>query len=99
MSAQSNVGQSLYRHFDLDPTDFQTNIFLEDGFPWFKSDAVIRMMQTLGLPWSLAVAFYPIPKFLRDPLYSFVARHRLKLAGRRETCYVPDSVDRERFIL
>ena len=99
MSAQSTIGQALYRHYQLDPIAFKTNILLEKGTPWFKSEAVIRMMLTLGMPWSLSRIFQPIPLALRDKLYSFVADRRFKIAGRRDTCYLPSAADKERFIL
>jgi predicted DCC family thiol-disulfide oxidoreductase YuxK len=38
----------------------------------------------------------PLPA--RDRLYAFVARNRLRWFGTRETCYLPDPAEADRFI-
>jgi predicted DCC family thiol-disulfide oxidoreductase YuxK len=52
----------------------------------------------LGFPWSLAGILRVLPRRLADVLYEWVARNRFRMFGRRETCYLPRAVDRERFI-
>src|SRR5262245_55564829 len=54
LAAQSPLGQALYTHYRLDPTDYETMILIADGVAWFKSEAAIRIAQGLGLPWSRA---------------------------------------------
>ncbi len=39
-----------------------------------------------------------LPLDLRDALYDFVARHRLKWFGVREICLMPDAIDADRFL-
>jgi predicted DCC family thiol-disulfide oxidoreductase YuxK len=53
-AAQTPLGQSLFRHIGLDPVNFETNVLLEDGQAYFKSDGTIRMFVHLGFPWSIA---------------------------------------------
>jgi len=98
LQAQSPIGAALYVHYGLDPQDYETNILIEDGVAWFKSEGSIRMFEGLGFPWSLAAAFRILPMPLRDRLYETVARHRLKWFGKRDTCYLPDASQRERFL-
>jgi predicted DCC family thiol-disulfide oxidoreductase YuxK len=98
LSAQSALGRALYVHYGLDSEDYETNILLEDGVAWFKSEGSVRMAQGLGRPWSVAAAFRVLPLGLRDRLYEFVARNRLRIFGRRATCYLPSERDRARFI-
>jgi predicted DCC family thiol-disulfide oxidoreductase YuxK len=98
LSAQSPLGRALYVHYGLDPEDYETNILIADGIAWFKSEGSIRMAQGLGFPWSLARAWRILPLALRDALYETIARNRLKLFGRRATCYRPDSRYADRFI-
>ena len=45
-----------------------------------------------------AFFFRIAPRALRDKLYNVVARNRLDWFGRRETCFVPEPGDAERFI-
>jgi predicted DCC family thiol-disulfide oxidoreductase YuxK len=39
-----------------------------------------------------------LPHPLRDRLYAFVARNRLRFFGKRETCYIPKANDEDRFL-
>jgi predicted DCC family thiol-disulfide oxidoreductase YuxK len=98
LRAQSPLGRALYVHYGLDPEDYETNILIAEGVAWFKSEGSIRMAEGLGLPWSLAAGFRILPHPLRDRLYAFVARNRLRLFGKRETCYVPKAGDEDRFL-
>ena len=96
LPAQTPLGTALYRHYGLDPLDYETNILLADGVAWFKSEGSIRMFTGLGFPWSLAVILRILPRGWRDALYSVVAKNRLNWFGRREVCMlgVPGGEDR-----
>ena len=98
LAAQTPLGEALYRHFDLRYGDFETYVPLETGQVRVKSDAALRIFSILGLPWSLMMIGYVLPRSWRDALYDFVARHRVAWFGVRETCYVPNASDAERFV-
>jgi predicted DCC family thiol-disulfide oxidoreductase YuxK len=98
LRAQSALGAALYRHYGLDPVDYQTNLLIAEGRVWLESEGTIRMTEGLGLPWSLAAVFRVLPRGLRDRLYSFVARNRFRIAGLREVCYAPPPGYQDRFI-
>ena len=98
LAAQTPLGAALYRHLGLRPTDYETNILLEDGQAWLKSEGSIRIFERLGFPWSLMASGRVLPRVLRDRLYEFVARNRLRWFGRRDTCYRPDPSDGDRFL-
>jgi predicted DCC family thiol-disulfide oxidoreductase YuxK len=98
LAAQMPTGAALYRHFGLNPTDYQTYLLLEDGRVWLKSEASIRIFEQLGFPWSLAAVGRLMPRFLRDRLYDILARNRFRWFGSRETCYIPDPSQADRFI-
>lgn len=98
LAAQTPLGEALYRHYGLDERDYETNILVENGRAFFKSDGSIRMVAGLGAPWSAVRVFRLLPRKLADRLYEFVARNRLRIAGRRATCYVPTPEQRGRFL-
>jgi predicted DCC family thiol-disulfide oxidoreductase YuxK len=98
LSAQSPLGHALYVHYGLDPQDYETNILIEDGVTWFKSEGSIRMAEGLGFPWTLAAILRILPLAWRDRLYETIARNRLKWFGKRATCYRPDPKFADRFI-
>ncbi len=98
LPAQTALGSALYRHFGLNPVGYETNILLEDGLAWFKSEGSLKMFQGLGFPWSLLRVFAILPISLRDAMYSVVARNRLSWFGRREVCYLSEPGHAERFL-
>ncbi|WP_156382226.1 MULTISPECIES: DCC1-like thiol-disulfide oxidoreductase family protein [unclassified Aureimonas] len=87
-SMQGEIGRSLYLRHGMDPRD-PTSLLVVDGDRIRRdSDAVLTIYETLGLPWSLVLVLRIIPAALRDPVYRFVARHRYRVFGRRDTCWV-----------
>jgi predicted DCC family thiol-disulfide oxidoreductase YuxK len=96
LAAQSPLGAALYRHYGLDPVIYDTNILLEQGIAWFKSEAGIRIVAALGFPYTLARLGRWVP--WRDALYAILARNRLRWFGSRGTCFLPDPADRDRFL-
>ena len=98
LAAQSPLGAALYSHFGLDPVDYETNILLEDGRVWLKSEGSIRMFEGLGFPWSLMAIGRLIPRPWRDRLYEVIARNRLRWFGVRSQCYLPDPSQADRFL-
>lgn len=97
LAAQTPLGAALYRHYGLNERDYETNILIENGRAFFKSDGTIRMVAGLGFPYSLVKVFRLLPRRLADALYEFIARNRLKIAG-RQSCMVPTAEQRSRFI-
>jgi predicted DCC family thiol-disulfide oxidoreductase YuxK len=98
LAAQTPLGTAIYAHYGLDPVDYETNVLLEDGRAWLKSEGTIRMFERLGFPWSAAAVLRVLPRAWRDKLYDVVARNRLEWFGSRETCFVPAPGDADRFI-
>ena len=98
LAAQSVIGDALYRHFGLDPVQYETYILLEEGRAFFRSEAAIRIFEGLGGPWRLACVGRVLPLRARDGLYNFIARNRFRWFGKRQTCYLPDPSQADRFI-
>jgi len=98
LPAQSPLGRALYVHYGLDPEDYETNILIEQGLAWFKSEGSIRMAEGLGFPMSLASGFRILPIGARDRLYACIARNRLRLFGKRAVCYRSDPRHLDRFL-
>lgn len=79
-------------------SDLKSLILIEGDHVLQKSDAVLRICSYLGGIWRLTEVFYLLPKPLRDSLYSFVAQHRYRVFGKKDTCRFPTSEERARFI-
>jgi predicted DCC family thiol-disulfide oxidoreductase YuxK len=63
-----------------------------------RSTATLRILWLLGGVWRLTVVGYVVPRFLRDPIYDFVAKRRYLWFGRQDQCATADESVRERFI-
>jgi predicted DCC family thiol-disulfide oxidoreductase YuxK len=98
LQAQSPLGQALYVHYGLDHQHYETSILIEAGQAWLKSEGILRIAEGLGFPWSLAAIFRVLPRILRDRIYEFISRHRLRFFGKRATCYKPGPRNQFRFL-
>ncbi len=66
-----------------------TVLFWMEGKLYSRSTAALRIAMKLRFPWPLLGVFLLVPRFIRDPVYNFVARNRVRWFGRRHTCYLP----------
>jgi predicted DCC family thiol-disulfide oxidoreductase YuxK len=99
LAAQSELGDALYRHFGLDPLHYETYVLLQDGKAYFRSEASLRILDGLDLPWSLlAASARLVPLALRDAVYNVIARNRLRWFGTRAQCYLPEPSQADRFL-
>jgi predicted DCC family thiol-disulfide oxidoreductase YuxK len=99
LAAQSPLGQALYAHYGLGGADYQSNLLVQSGRVFIKSEGSIRMAEGLGRPWRMAALLRLLPLAWRDWLYDVVARNRFRWFGRREVCYLPDAKDADRFVV
>jgi predicted DCC family thiol-disulfide oxidoreductase YuxK len=94
---QSNYGSRLASAFGIDAHDPDTNAVIHGGIAHFKSDGALTVLSLLP-GWGWVGALRALPKALRDPVYSLVAKNRYRIFGKYEECFVPDAAFRERVI-
>lgn len=84
------------------PDDLRTTIdslVLKVDDQWYThSTAALRCAKHLGFPWSMAVVFLIVPRFIRDGVYRYIARNRYKWFGRNDTCRMPTEEEKARFL-
>lgn len=97
-TAQSALGQALFRHYGLDTEAFETNLVLVDGRATGKLDTLGAIGMRLGGGWRLLALLRAIPRPVGDRLYDLIARNRYRLFGRHERCMIPEPHWRERFL-
>lgn len=94
---QSPGGRELAARYGIDPDEPQTNAVIHAGRIWMKSDAALTVLS--GLPgWGWVKVLKWAPRWLRDGAYDLIAGNRYRVFGQTETCMVPASEDRERFL-
>lgn len=97
-SLQSEVGQMLLDHFALPTNDFDSFILIEEGSVYAKSSAALRVVRKMQWPWFLLVLTMTFPRFLRDLVYSYIAKRRYQWFGKKDACMLPTADQRARFI-
>ena len=95
---QSVPGQELLRRHDFATADFDTIMLVKDDQAYTKSDAVLRIADVLGWPYSMARVGRLLPAPLRDWFYDVIADNRYDWFGRRDRCMVPDEDVDDRFL-
>lgn len=73
-------------------------LFYEHGNLYEASEAALRIASHLNFPLSILSYFRFIPVSFRDKIYSFIAKHRYRIAGRQDACILPAPEQRARFI-
>ncbi len=94
---QSPYGTRLAQAFGIDPEDPDTNAVVHGGRAHLKSDAALTVLSNLT-GWGWTRVLFAVPKPLRDPVYSVVARNRYRIFGKYESCFVPDAELRKRVL-
>lgn len=87
---QSEAGQQILQNYKQDASDFSSFILFTDDVIYTKSTAALMVAKKLGSPWSLLYSLIIIPAFIRNSIYSFIAKRRYQWFGRTETCQLSD---------
>lgn len=73
----------------LELSEGDSVLLVNHGRVYDRSGAALRIACGLRFPWPLLGILLVVPRFLRDPVYSLVARNRKRWFGVRATCYRP----------
>ena len=93
--------QGQYAKKILPPEDLKNlkSIVFYDGKAFYKkSTALLKLCTSLGGGHKLLLVGYLLPKFLRDGLYSMIAKNRYRWFGQQEHCMVPTKDIQDRFL-
>ncbi len=78
--------------------DVDTIILWHEGRIFIKSEAILKIAYLCGGPWHHLSLFKPLPRKFRDALYDFIARHRYRWFGKKESCRLPGIEEQHRFL-
>lgn len=95
---QSEAGQRSLEEFHHSRTEINTIIFIQNGKRYTKSTAALLITRKLSGLWPLLSVFIVIPRFLRDPIYDYIARNRYKWFGQKAECMIPTAEIKLRFL-
>jgi predicted DCC family thiol-disulfide oxidoreductase YuxK len=96
---QTASGRDLLTQHGIDPVDPLSFLLLEGKQGYTDTDAIVRILRNFGPGWKfVALLVAIVPRFIRDPLYRWIARHRYRMFGRRAACRVPTADIADRFL-
>ncbi len=100
-SLQSDAGKRLLRDHGVEPSagDPDTVVLVDHGRVFVRSTAALRIAYRLGGAYKVVFWLGLLwPRFLRDFVYDFIARHRYRWFGKKDSCMVPTPELRARFL-
>jgi predicted DCC family thiol-disulfide oxidoreductase YuxK len=90
-SLQSEAAKKLMEKFNFDCSSLDTFVLIADNKLYTKSTAALLVGKKLKSPIRIFYLLIVLPKFLRDFVYDLIAKHRYKIFGRRDVCYIPEN--------
>jgi predicted DCC family thiol-disulfide oxidoreductase YuxK len=94
---QSDVGQEVKNYFEID-SKIDSIILIKQHSAYIKSCAALRLTLYMKGLWPLMTVFLVIPPFLRNMVYDAIAKRRMKISGRVESCSLIPIEDKPRFL-
>lgn len=99
VAIQSGEGRALAVANNIDPDKPQSFLYIENDKIFQKSDAALALVKRVGGPGRFLYWARFVPRPLRDWVYGFVAKHRYRIFGKTDQCYVPGPNEKDRFVL
>lgn len=95
---QSGSGKKLLEEYNIDWKESDSFVLIENNKAWQRSTATLKLYNKLPWYWKWTQIFWIVPEFIRDGIYSFIARNRYKWFGRKEECMIPNPAVRQKFL-
>ncbi|TGK84391.1 DUF393 domain-containing protein [Leptospira montravelensis] len=73
-------------------------LYWKEGELYVESDAILQLVTELKFPWFLLIGFRFVPRFIRNFLYRYIAKHRYNWFGKAEVCMIPSPNIKKRFL-
>jgi len=95
---QGPAGQRVLKHFNYPSTYLDSLILVEKGKIYLGSTAALRVARQLHKGWPLLYPLIIIPRGIRDRIYQWIGANRYAWFGKKESCRMPTSLEKERFL-
>lgn len=97
-SLQSDAGQQILLQNNRENLEFDSILLIENGKIYEKSEAILRISKKLSGGYPLLYAFIIIPRFIRDFIYTKIAKNRYQWFGKQEVCMTPTKELKVKFL-
>lgn len=89
-SLQGEAGLQLMKQYHVQLPHTDSFILIYNQKVYIKSSAALMVLKMIGGPLALAYGFIIVPRFIRDGIYSWIAKNRYKWFGKKESCMIPE---------
>ncbi|MFA6769713.1 MAG: DUF393 domain-containing protein [Bacteroidales bacterium] len=76
ISYTSNTAKKVLKKYNINFTSEQFIIYVNNDKCYTRSRAVLEIFKDLGGFWSIMFVFVVVPPFIRNSIYSFIAKNR-----------------------
>jgi predicted DCC family thiol-disulfide oxidoreductase YuxK len=99
VALQSDLGKNIIRHIGMDSKHIDSIVLYEPGIAYYyKSQAALEIAKSLGGFFHFGTLFRIIPNGLRNLLYDYIAKNRYVWFGKKESCMVPTTEIKSKFL-
>lgn len=98
-SLQSKAGIEFLKTQPETIQNTDSIILVTDSRVYSKSTAAIKIATKLKGLWFLMGVFYIIPSFIRDAIYTYIAKRRYKWFGKFDSCKTPTPEEKDKFLV
>ena len=87
---QSEIGQDILKNVKLLNKNIDSVVLFEPEIGYLlKSNAALEILKNLGGIFYFSIIFKIFPLIIRDAIYDYIAQHRYKWLGKKESCMIP----------
>jgi predicted DCC family thiol-disulfide oxidoreductase YuxK len=97
-TAQSDFVKEQLKTNPMKANALDSVLYVKNGKVLTESTAALNIFSDLGGMWKLLSIFKLIPPFIRNAVYRFIAKRRYRVFGKLDTCMMPPSEWKSRFI-
>jgi len=99
VAMQSELGIKIMKHIGVNPSTMKSLILYKPGIAYYyKSEAAFKILKSIGGKYSLLTIFSYLSKSVTDLGYDYVAKNRYKWYGKKESCMIPTSEIKAKFL-
>lgn len=95
---QDKATRSILREYKINQNYMDSIILIRGDHVFYKSKAALEIARNLGSLWPALYVFSIVPAFIRDPVYDWIAGNRYRWFGKKETCRIPTSIEKQKFL-
>lgn len=99
VALQSELGQEILQHIGIDTSTIDSIVLYEPGKAYYlKAEAAFKIAEEFDGMYRLLGLFSNFPKFFINYIYDYIAKNRYTWYGKKESCMLPSTELKEKFL-